>query len=112
MGTMTSQIPSLTVGYWTVYSGADQRKHQNSASLAFVQGINRWPVNSRTKAQLRGRFFHLMTPSSTMASLAYLRCLRRDLSALPAAMAAAHSGLDYVATSQRMLAYVSHYMPI
>ena len=47
-----------------------------------------------------------------MASLAYLRCLRRDLSALPAAMPAAYTGLDYVATSQRMLAYVSHYMPI
>ena len=30
----------------TVYSGADQRKHQSSASLAFVRGIHRWPVNS------------------------------------------------------------------
>ena len=29
----------------TVYSGTDQRKHQSSASLAFVQGIHRWPVN-------------------------------------------------------------------
>ena len=30
----------------TVYSGADQRKHQSSASLAFMRGIRRWPVNS------------------------------------------------------------------
>ena len=30
----------------TVCSGADQRKHQSSASLAFVMGIHRWPVDS------------------------------------------------------------------
>ena len=33
----------------TVYSGADQRKYQSSASLAFVRGIHRWPVNSPHK---------------------------------------------------------------
>ena len=32
--------------YSTVCLGADQRKHQSSASLAFVWGIHRWPVNS------------------------------------------------------------------
>ena len=42
MGAMASQITSLTSVYLTVYSGADQRKHQNSASLAFVRGIHRW----------------------------------------------------------------------
>ena len=31
-----SQITSLTIVYWSVYSGADQRKHQSSASVAFV----------------------------------------------------------------------------
>ena len=36
MGTIASQITSLTVVYSTVYSDADQRKHQSSASLAFV----------------------------------------------------------------------------
>ena len=36
MGTIASQITSLTIVYSTVYSGADQRKHQRSASLAFV----------------------------------------------------------------------------
>ena len=35
---MASQITSLTIDYSTVYSGADQRKHQSSASLAFVTG--------------------------------------------------------------------------
>ena len=42
VGAMASQITSLSI----VYSGADQRKHQNSASLAFVRGINPRPVNS------------------------------------------------------------------
>ena len=39
MGTVASQIISLTIVYSTVYSGADQRKHQSFASLAFVRGI-------------------------------------------------------------------------
>ena len=33
MGVMTSQITSLSIVYSTVYSGADQRKHQSSLSL-------------------------------------------------------------------------------
>ena len=49
MGTMASQINSLMIVYSTVYSRTDQRKHQSSASLAFVRGIHRWPVNSPHK---------------------------------------------------------------
>ena len=49
MGAMASQITSLMIVYSTVYSGADQRKHQNSTSLAFVRRIHRWPVNSLHK---------------------------------------------------------------
>ena len=41
MGAMASQITSLTIFYTTAYSGADQRKHQRSAPLAFVWGIHR-----------------------------------------------------------------------
>ena len=44
MGMMASQITSFTIVYSTVYSGADQRRHQSSVSLAFVLGINRWPA--------------------------------------------------------------------
>ena len=44
-----SQITSLTIVYLTVYSGADERKHQSFAPLAFVRGIHRWPVNSPHK---------------------------------------------------------------
>ena len=44
MGAMASQITSLVIEYSTVYSEEDQRKHQSSASLAFVRGIHRGPV--------------------------------------------------------------------
>ena len=49
MGMITSQITSLTIVYSAVYSDADQRKHQSSASLAFVRGIHWGPVNSPHK---------------------------------------------------------------
>ena len=43
MGTIASQITSLTIVYSTVYSDADQRKYQSSAPLAFVRGLHRRP---------------------------------------------------------------------
>ena len=57
MGAMTSQITNLTIVYSTVYSGTDQRKHQSSVSLAFVQGIHRSPVNSPYKWPVMRKFF-------------------------------------------------------
>ena len=47
MGAMASQITSLTIVYSVIYTGADQRKHQSSVSLAFVRGIHRWPVTQK-----------------------------------------------------------------
>ena len=41
MGAMASQITSLTIVYSTINSGADKKKHQSSASLAFVRGSHR-----------------------------------------------------------------------
>ena len=49
MGAVASQITSLTIVYTTVYSDVDQSKHQSFASLAFVWGIHRGPVNSPHK---------------------------------------------------------------
>ena len=57
MGTMASQITSLLIVYSTVYSSADQRKHQSSTSLAFVRGIHRWPVNSPDKRPVTRKMF-------------------------------------------------------
>ena len=50
MGAMASQITSLTINDSTVHSGADQRKHQSSASLAFFAGNS--PVTGEFPAQM------------------------------------------------------------
>ena len=50
MSAAAFQITGISIVYSTVCSGADQRKHQSSASLAFVRGIHRWPVDSPHKA--------------------------------------------------------------
>ena len=57
MGTIASQITSLIIVYSTVYSGADQSKHQSSASLALVRGIHRGPVNSPHKWPVTRKMF-------------------------------------------------------
>ena len=58
MGAMTSQITSLTIVYSIVYSGADQRKHQSSAST--VNSPHKWPVTRK--------YFLLMTSSCELAT--------------------------------------------
>ena len=57
IGAMTSQITNLKIVYSTVYTGADQSKHQSSASLAFVLGIHRSPVNSPRKGPITWKMF-------------------------------------------------------
>ena len=57
MSAMASQITSLTFVYSSVYSGADQRKHQSSASRAFVRGNHRSPVNSPRKGPVTRKMF-------------------------------------------------------
>ena len=54
---MASQINSLTIVYSTAYSGAEQRKHQSSASLVVVRGIHRWPMNSPHKGPVTRKMF-------------------------------------------------------
>ena len=49
MSAMASQITGDSIVCSTVGSGADRRKHQSSASLACVRGINRWSMNSPHK---------------------------------------------------------------
>ena len=57
MGEIASQITSSAIVYSTVYSDADQRKHQSSASLAFVREIHRGPVNSLHKWPVTRKMF-------------------------------------------------------
>ena len=56
-GAMASQITRLTIVFSIIYSGADQRKQQSSASLAFLRGIHRWPVNSPHKGPVTRKMF-------------------------------------------------------
>ena len=55
MGTVASQTTSLTIVH--VYSRADQRKHQSSASLDFERGIHRGPVKSPHKWPVTRKMF-------------------------------------------------------
>ena len=48
MGAIASHITSL---YSTVYSDADERKHQSSASLAFVRGTGEFPAQMASNAE-------------------------------------------------------------
>ena len=78
MGAIASQITSLTIVYSTIYSGADQRKGQSSASLAFVRGIHRRPVNSAHKGPVIRKIFpfdDVIMMCRDMATLKYLKML-------------------------------------
>ena len=57
MDGIASLITSLTIVYTTVYSDTDQSKHQSSASLAFVWGIHRGPMNSPHKWPVTRKMF-------------------------------------------------------
>ena len=63
------QITGVSMVFSTICSGADQRKHQSCASLAFVKGSHRWPVNSLHRGPVTQKMFpfddvimfHMMT---------------------------------------------------
>ena len=57
MGMMASHITGTLMVCSAVCSGADQRKHQSSASMAFVMGIHRPPVNFPHKGPVTRKMF-------------------------------------------------------
>ena len=57
MSAIASQITGVSMVCSTVCSGANQRKHQSSASLVFVREIHRWPVNSPHKGPVTRKMF-------------------------------------------------------
>ena len=57
MSAMVSQITGVSTVYSTVFSRADQRRHQSSVSLAFVKGIHRWPSNSPHNGPVTRKMF-------------------------------------------------------
>ena len=57
MSAMASLTTGVSIVCSTVCSGTDQRKHQSSASLAFVRGIYRWPMTSPHKWLVMRKMF-------------------------------------------------------
>ena len=57
MGAMASQIASVSILYSTVCSGTNQRKHQSPASLAFLRGVRRWPVDPPHKGPVTRKMY-------------------------------------------------------
>ena len=74
---MASKItaPPPPIVYSTVYSGVDQRKHQSSASLAFVPGIHRRPVNSPHKWPVTRKILSL---DDVIMEMPFLEILSRN----------------------------------
>ena len=81
MSTIASRTPSLTTVYLIVYSRTDQRKHQSSASLAFVRGIHRRPVNSPHKGPVTRKmvpFDDVIMVDGSNAFLLYIDMIRPE----------------------------------
>ena len=57
MGMMASEINGVSIVCSTVCSGSDQRNLQSPASLAFVRGIHRSPVDSPHKEPVTRQMF-------------------------------------------------------
>ena len=92
MSAMATQITGVSIVCATVGSGGVQSKHQSSASLAFVRGIHRWPVNSPNKTPVTRKmgpfndvimyyldiFYQGLTPTATLSGkfpLGRKRCM-------------------------------------
>ena len=73
MSAMASQITDVSIVCSTVGSGTDQRKHESSATLAFVRGIHQWPVNSPHKRPVTRKMF----PFDDVIMKKYLFCIWR-----------------------------------
>ena len=63
MNAIASLIPSVSIACSAVCTGAEQREHQISASLASVRGFHRRAVNFPHKGPWTRKCFHLMTSS-------------------------------------------------
>ena len=57
MSAMASPITGVSIIFLIICSGADQRKRQSSASLAYVRGNPRQPVNSPRKGPVTRKMF-------------------------------------------------------
>ena len=91
MDTMASKITSLTIAYSTIYSDADQRKHQSSASLAFVRGIHRGLVNSPHKWPVTRKMFPFDDVIMTLKTQRHVEIIILELTPWPRKFKHTHS---------------------
>ena len=76
MSVMASQVTGVSI-VCSVGSDADQKRHQISTSLAFVSGIQRWPMNSPHKMPVTPKMFpfdNVIMNSSALVMLKRKRC--------------------------------------
>ena len=57
MSAMVSQITCVSIIWSIICSGADERKHPSSASLAFVREIHWWPMDSPHKGPVTRKMY-------------------------------------------------------
>ena len=121
MGPITSQITSLTIVYSTVYSDADQRKHQSSASLAFVWVIHRGSVNSPHKWPVTRKMFPfddviMIKPQrrevSTVYCQEYCHISKRPINSKYVYCGFMGLGESYDKTSDRARSLWCYYFPV
>ena len=79
MSATASHITSVSIVCSTVCSSADQRKHQSSASLVFVRGIHRWPVDSSHKGPATRKMLQFVDVIMPCVRLSPSRTVRRTL---------------------------------
>ena len=85
MGVMATLITGVSIVHSTVCSGANQRKHQSSASLAFVRGIHRWPVNYPHKGPVTRKMFpfdDVIVRTSSISQIKHYIGVKRTFCAL------------------------------
>ena len=75
MSAIASQITVDSIVYSAVCSSADRRKQQCSASLAFVRGIHRWPVNFPHKGPVTRKLFLFDDWSGLLRRLVHHFCI-------------------------------------
>ena len=73
MSAMTSHNTGVSIDYLTGCSGADQRKHESSAWLAFVRRIHRWAVKSPHKGPITRKMFPF---DDVIMGLCIIKCMQ------------------------------------
>ena len=97
MSAIATQITSRMIVYSIVNSGVDQRKHQSSASLAFVRGIHRWPVNSPHKWPVTRKMFPFHDVIMIPMGISIVRIVKIEYACLQADVMVTYTDLNKTA---------------